>query len=238
MKTTSLKLATIGALLASASIANAALISLNYNGGGDSPAGATLSGPGGGLGTTWNQVSSPANTGALLDSTGASTTISVTTNYENATLGVQTAGTLPIFRSFLNVFARPNANTVTINGLASGGLYDIWLTSYRDILDPNFPTERNVGTWATTNTTTSSSSQTVNSQTLGTNGGSFVAGYNYVLFSNVQATAGGVISFTANGDAAGRRLHLNGLQINAVPEPGTAILGGLAFLALLRRRRA
>jgi Carbohydrate esterase, sialic acid-specific acetylesterase/Invasin, domain 3 len=181
------------------------LINVNFIGGGDSPVQSTLSGPAGGLNTTWNSVAA-VNTGALNDSTGAATTVTVGTDYANVSLGQDT-------------FGRPNGNTVTINGLESGGIYDIWILSYRDITTAS-TTERNVGTWTTSNTTTSPSSQSVNSQTGSPGGTAFQAGYNYVLFENVVATLGGVISFTALGNGAGmaqdensRRIHLNGLQI-------------------------
>jgi alpha-galactosidase len=221
LKSLTLALAVLAAFMTE--MTPAQTINVNFNGGGDSPAESTLDGPAGGLGTTWNSVAA-VDTGALNDSTGASTTVSIDTNYSNMSLGQQTSGTLPVFRSFADVFSRPNTNTVTINGLESGGIYDIWILSYRDISTFN-TTERNVGTWTTSNTTTSPSSQSVNSQTGSPDGTTFQEGYNYVRFENVEATVGGVISFTATGNGAGlpqdgnsRRVHLNGLQIqNASP---------------------
>ncbi len=228
--------------LASAPFANAVLINVNFNGGGDSPAEATLSGPAGGLGTTWNS-SAAVDTGALNNSAGVLTGVSIDTNYSDIKLGQETAGTLPIFRSYVDVFARPNSNTVTINGLDSEGVYDIWILSYRDITTVS-TTERNVGVWETTNTTTSSATQSVDSQSGSPDGSAFQEGYNYVLFNNVVATVGGVISFTAKGNGEGspqdgnsRRLHINGLQIQQVPEPSTTALLGLGGLALVFRRR-
>jgi hypothetical protein len=228
--------------LGAGSFASAALINVNFNGGGDSPVESTLAGPAGGLGTTWNSVAT-VNTGLLNDSTGASTTVSIATNYSDIKLGQQTSGTLPVFRSFMDVFSRPNTNTVTFNGLESGGIYDIWILSYRDITTAS-TTERNVGTWTTSNTTTSPSSQSVNSQTGSPDGTTFQEGYNYVLFENVEATVGGVISFTAAGNGAGfpqddnsRRVHLNGLQINQVPEPSSLLLIAFGGFLGLRRRR-
>jgi hypothetical protein len=211
-------------ILCLAGISQGQLINVNFNGGGDSPAESTLAGPAGGLGTTWNSVAA-VDTGLLNDSTGAPTTVSIDTNYSNITLGQQTPGTLPVFRSFADVFGRPNTNTVTLNGLEPEGFYDIWILSYRDI-NTGATTERNVGTWTTSNTTTSPSPQSVNSQTGSPDGTAFQEGYNYVLFENVEATVGGVISFTATGNGAGlpqdgnsRRVHLNGLQIEKTTPP-------------------
>jgi hypothetical protein len=84
----------------------------------------------------------------------------------------------------------------------------------------------------------------VNSQTGSPDGTTFQEGYNYVLFENVEATVGGVISFTAAGNGAGfpqdensRRVHLNGLQINQVPEPSSLLLIAFGGFLGLRRRR-
>ena len=223
------------------SLSQAALINLNFTATTDTPVESTISGPAGGLGTEWN-LSTTADTGVLVDSTGAATGVSVDTSGYDAASAVNDLGaTLPIYRSYLSSFARPSSYGVAINGLTANGLYDIWLLSYRT---NTTSTERSVGTWATTNTTSSSSSQLVNATALAPGSTAFSEGYNYVLFSNVQATAGGVITFTGQSqgfgspqDANSRRLHLNGLQINAVPEPSSALLGTLGMLALLRRRR-
>jgi hypothetical protein len=226
--------------LSSITASQAVLINLNYNNAGDTPSG--LSGPAGGLGTTWNSVTSSGATGALQDSGDDPTTVSVATTGYNAgpDLSTATPGNLPIYRSFLSSFGRPNNYTVTISGLENGGLYDIWLLSYRDIATGG--TERSVGTWATTNTT-SPSSQLVDSEA-DLDAVAFIDGYNYVLFSNVEATVGGVISFTGESEGFGvpqttasRRLHLNGVQIENVPEPSALALFAISGLMMLRRRR-
>lgn len=66
----------------------------------------------------------------------------------------------------------------------------------------------------------------------------FANGENYVRYDNIQAVDG-VISFTAaNGLTTGNGIAVfNGFEIQSVPEPSAALLGGLGVLALLRRRR-
>jgi hypothetical protein len=227
--------------LGAGSFASAALINVNFAGANtDNEPSASLSGPAGGLGTTWNQVVGTGGSGTLLDSTGASTTVTVGHNYgltadDNPT-------TLPILQGSVANFGKGADATVTIGGLASAGIYDIWLVSLRNQPFGGDGTEQYHGNWVTGNVTSSAPSQLLNA--LGTiNTSTFVAGYNYVLFEDVVATAGGVITFTADasepGDvsALGNRLGLNGMQINQVPEPGSLALLALGGFLGLRRRR-
>lgn len=87
--------------------------------------------------------------------------------------------------------------------------------------------------------------------TLGTLVGVADAGASTNVRAGARADANfntSVISFTANGSGNATILltgasssdffALNGLQLTAVPEPTTALLGSLGVLALLRRRRA
>lgn len=101
-----------------------------------------------------------------------------------------------------------------------------------------------MGWWSTTtNTTISSSNQLVDARGAPIDTTTFVEGYNFVQFKNGVANGGGNIVFTGvvgpllNGSDDNYRLGLNGLRINIVPEPSTALLGALGLLALLRRRR-
>ena len=230
------------AVLLLAGISHGQLVNVNFAGANtaDEPS-ASLSGPADGLGTTWNQVVGTGASGALVDSTGAPTTVSISHDY-NLTAD-DNPTTLPILQGSVANFGKGDDATVTISGLEAGGLYDIWLVSLRNQPFSGDGTEQYYGNWVTGNVTSSASSQLLDAVDPTINTSTFVAGYNYVLFEDVKATVGGVITFTADaaepGDIAalGHRLGLNGMQITQVPEPSAALLGGLGLLALLRRRR-
>jgi hypothetical protein len=226
--------------LAGLSCAHAALINVNFAGAdADDELVSTLSGPAGGLGTTWNQIIGNGSTaGPMFTATGATTTITVGNNF--GLTADDSPTTLPIFQGSVANFGKDENATVIIGGLIPGGFYDIWLVSLRNQPFSGNGTEQYYGNWSTTNATSSSSSQLLNA--LGTvNASTFVDGYNYLLFEDVVATGGGEISFLSDpGESAPgviHRLGLNGLQINQVPEPSSALLGGLGLLALVRRRR-
>jgi hypothetical protein len=74
-----------------AGTAGAELINVNFNGftGGNlqSETEATLSGPAGGLATSWNQYADEDSTGVMIDSTGANTGVTFTTNFTEGRTG-------------------------------------------------------------------------------------------------------------------------------------------------------
>jgi hypothetical protein len=198
-------------------------LSINVNCTGGTPeTQSALSGPAGGLGTIWNQFAGPDSPGTLVDSAGPPTTVSIDTNYDLPNTFDSAVLALPMLRGSMTNFGKNVNATLTINGLASGGVYDIWLVSLRNQGFGGDGTEQYYGTWSTTNATSSSSSQLLDAVDPTINTSTFVAGYNYVLFEDVVATAGGTIVFTSNpGDpgvvsALGNRLGLNGLQIQEV----------------------
>ena len=230
--------------LAVAPITNAALVNVNFEkftpGGPGTPATESqLEGPGGGLGTSWNQYAANSSSGTVVDSTGANTTVTVTTNFSEGRFG-NTTTDLDVFHSTLTDFGRGQNRTVTVGGLSPSALYDVWVIAYRD---SGTAVERLGGYWTSVNTTTSTSTQLLSSVDT-RNGTSFQDGVNYLLFENVEADGGGNIVFTGKGGeatdpdfTADVRLGLSGLQINQVPEPSAVALFGIGGLLVLRRRR-
>lgn len=225
-----------------AGTANAALVSVNFEqytpSLGTFEVESTLVGPAGGLGTEWNQYADEDSTGVMVDSTGAPTTVTFTTNFSEGRSGG--GGNTPMLRSTLTDFGRGQQRRLTIDGLVVDGRYNIWLTSFRDSTSE---VERTVGTWSTPNSTKSPISQIIDNRP-GRNGTTFVDGYNYVLFEKVIADASGQIVFDGQGliidlpiSNNDYRLGLSGFQILEVPEPATALLAGLGLLGVCFRRR-
>ena len=58
-------------------------------------------------------------------------------------------------------------------------------------------------------------------------------------FTNVAVTAGDTleVGFTVNVNGGGDGVDISSLSVETVPEPSTALLGGLALLGFLRRKR-
>ncbi len=177
---------------------------------------ATLVGPAGGLGTSWNQYAANSSSGTMVDSTGAATTVAVATNFTEGRYD-GTGPALRMLRAMLVDFAKGVASrTVTISGLEANGTYDVWLVSHRH---QGSVAERQKGTWTSVNTTSSATNQLVDGTDGALNGNIFVAGVNYALFGNVIASESGQIVFNgtaarvADGFDADYRLHLNGIQL-------------------------
>jgi len=229
------------AIVAMATVANAGVINVNMyassGGGAKSPQdAATLEGPAGGLGESWNQFN--VTTGInLLDSTGAATTVGFVNNVSS---GWDRNGDLEMLKAERAQFSKGGDTTHTINGLIPGDLYNVWIASS---VSNATDAEAGHGEWSTSNATTSASLQAISNFDLNTT--TWEYGNNYVLFENVEANANGMITFL--GDATdvdeielgspAYRLGLSGFQIQAVPEPATMALLGLGGLGLIRRRR-
>jgi autotransporter-associated beta strand protein len=204
-------------------------INVNITGGTEETA-STLSGPAGGLGTTWNQFVGPNSPGVLRDALGPATTVTLTSNFGLPNSFDSPVIALPMLRGSMCDFGKGRDDiNVTINGLKARGFYDIWLVTLRNQPYGSDGTEQYVGWWSTTNATTSSSNQLVNAVNPTINTTTFVAGYNYVRFQNVKANDSGQIVFTGvagdqlDGSDNNHRHGLNGLQIKELPPKGTVL---------------
>ena len=206
-------------------VVTAQTINVNFTGNeSPPPAESGLAGPDGGMGTSWNQFNGPDSPGLLVDSTGAATAVAIDTNFGLPNTLDTPAINLTMLRGSVTDFGKSADNkTVTITGLIGGGLYDIWLVTLRNQpfqpANPNPGTEQYVGWWSTANPTTSPGDQLVDARGATVNTTTFVEGYNYLLFENVEATGAGNIVFTGvagpllDGSDNSSRLGLNGLQI-------------------------
>ena len=220
---TALRLLTLALAAAAALVtetASAQLINVNFSAG-VTQTESSLVGPAGGLGTRWNQYAGADSTGAVLDSLGATTTVQIDTNF---TLTAVDSATIPLtmLRGSMTDFGKGTDNrNLTISGLDAGGFYNIWLVTIRS---QSADGERYAGWWSTTNATTSAADQLADSRGNPINNSTFVQGYNYVLFENVEADGSGKIVFAGtagpllDGSNDTYRHGINGLQIqNATP---------------------
>lgn len=210
-------------LLASLSTSIAAVVNIDINNGGT----ATYSGVGAApdLGTTWNSVNNPAtgqggtfSSGALVDSFGGASTITFSAGVAEGSSSWGGGGDL--FNDGIRAF-NGNSASFTVGGLDSGLTYNIYLYSSNG---------SGTGEGAAF-TITGFGTQNVS----GSAGGpGFVLGDNYVVFSGITGVTSLSGSYTNFTNPHG---PFNGLQVEAIPEPSAALLGGLGLLALLRRRK-
>ncbi len=178
------------------------IINVSAEKAGEASSSSLLTGPAGGLGETWNQVT-VNNASGLLDSVGVPTTVSFTVNTDG--LDKWNTGSLQMLWSGLRNFGKGTANQMVISGLTSGDLYNVYIASTQG------NGEAGKGDWSTSNTTSSVGAQSVDSS-VSLNTTTWVQGNNYALLENVVVDTNGKI--TLNGQAAaGFRLPVNGFQL-------------------------
>lgn len=243
-RTLALFLSTTAAMFIAVPAASALTINMNIINNNNTnviPA-ASLVGPAGGLGQTWNQFAT-TSANNLLDFAGVATAVDYTSggtswggpdSWGNPALGVIRDG-LRNFDTSTN-----NSQNLQIKSLTPGTLFDLYLVS-ANVLS----SQRSQGEWTMLNPTSSPTVQTVDN-TAAINGSTWVLGNNYVLFQNVAVDLNGEIRLTGKArrdNAFDTRLPLNGFQLvqvevqAAIPEPATATLGLLSVAGLIMRRR-
>jgi hypothetical protein len=191
-------------------------------------------------GTTWNafrpgpEAGAPlvgsATSGALVTSTGAASSVTVTLgNFRVYEANENVAGLAnPLMTDFVYQQTLgpggPNS-TFSINNLDPLSSYDIYFYGQNG----GYANTATVFAIGATSLTATNATNAVTT---------FTAGVNYVKFTGIAPNGTGVISGTFNDAAAANNAAFTGLQIVQVPEASTVTLAGLASgLLLVRRRR-
>lgn len=168
----------------------------------------------------------PYVTGALVDSTGAPTLLTLSIyrgagaaiayNPANGGYANIADDAKALMNDFLIAYGR-TTNTVVINNLTANGFYNLYLYGAGD--NPDQETSFTVGATA--------------QATLGVPGGShnLTAGNDYVVFGAVQADLSGNLSISYHASGVSDDGDFNGFQLQAIPEPATADLLGWGVLA-------
>jgi hypothetical protein len=165
---------------------------------------ATLSGPAGGSGATWNQFRAVSGSN-LLAADGTATAVAVTTSFTECR--ERSSGGLVLLKHGLTDFDKGLSRTVTISGLPPDSLYNVWLASTAIYGG----TESAKGTFSTTHPTTTVGAQPID-QSVTANITTWQQGNNFVLFENVAANGSGQLILSA-ASAPGYRLPLSGFQL-------------------------
>jgi hypothetical protein len=227
------------ALLGSAASSQAALtigdiVSVSFGQTGSiTVSGAAFIGAGG---DTWNNLnaSSGSNVSALgtvgLNKVnGASSGVGLSVSTGNFNGSGTSSTNLDVYEGNIyldgdNVFGPSGPATITLTGLGVGNFVDL----YFYIGAGHTSGEGGTITIGSTSYTATDANGVEEAYTLGTN---------YVKFDDVETDGSGNIVATWSVASGQRFSSLAGIQIEAVPEPSAALLGGLGLLALLRRRR-
>ncbi|MEO0793649.1 MAG: PEP-CTERM sorting domain-containing protein [Verrucomicrobiota bacterium] len=188
-------------------------------------------------GTTWNDITNFGAGSSLFDSDGVATAFGYTIDNTSGNGNQFTFSQAGSPAAIVNNYLAPNngfgaspvgAETITLNGLAPGGVYDLAFVSQGD-----------------SNGQGGSFTIGLDTQVSSGNGpaAALTEGLNYVTFSNIVADGSGEISVIWDSADPGVASFsaLNGIQIAVVPEPSTyaAVLGlGVLAFAIVRRRKS
>lgn len=199
--------------------------------------------------TVGNNVVTTTGTVALVTSTG--TTSTVTVNISGGTNNLNSGGVSlttgdEIFSTYFKVNGNTGPMTVTFAGLSALGAGESYaLVIYSDWYFPtggNMPITQTVGSGLTgtfnLNRSNDPGNGLVGPLLEDTDPANVAATastqYNFARLDGLTPSGGNELAFSMTpGNSA-----VNGFQLILVPEPGSALLGGLGLLALLRRRRA
>jgi len=233
------KLSLIATLFAISSIANGAIVAQwNFNsaspGDGNTATGLATPSTGTGTLTTIGSVTSSFASGAAsggssdpatTDNSGFQTTAYPAATVGNKTAGIQvntsTVGLNDIIISWDQRHSNTAANTIrfqyTIDASAPAPL---WVDG------PQF-TSGTGDTWFNGRTADLSAVPAVNNN----------ANFAFRVVTEFDPVAGEYLPSNSSSNYAGGTLRFDMITVNAIPEPTSALLGGLGMLALLRRRR-
>jgi len=227
-----MKTTLLGVLAVTIGAASAATIGVNFTqaGGNQLIASTTAAGIGGF--TNWNNTSGKSGTaGSLVDSDGATTTVSITWNSNNtwgdgnanndANAGI---GDAQLVRGYLDDGNSPAPSfTATVAGLS--GTYDVTLYLSTDTEGGLYrPFTINGAEYSTTGTKSRYAP------------GEGVAHWDATNTITATGLTGDLTIVGLNRDG-GNRASVAGLQITAVPEPSAALLGLVGLALVLRRRK-
>jgi hypothetical protein len=179
-------------------------------------------------GDMWNQITGTGwdsainGTYALNKTTNVSSGVTMTLAGQANAHGNSPTQNIPVFESGFFLDAADTSATITFSGFTAGTIVDLYL----------YAGGWQVGEGAefTFNSITKTAANTNFVEP------SYIENNNYVKYSGLVANGSGNITGTWT-KAPGDYSVFNGAQIAVIPEPSAALLGGLGFLALLRRRR-
>jgi len=172
-------------------------------------------------GTTWTEGNSGEFSNIPDSNDDAGSTVGFTVTSDNSSNGGSSAGTAI---TQATIFGNPNDLTLTITGLDDSKTYNIYLVSAYD------------GGYGGSFTIGSSPAKVSAGDSGDTD---FVAGQNYVEFTNITPSSNQIVINETAGGTYGGYAMLNGFQLQVAPEPSTyaMLFGGLGMLVMVSRLR-